>query len=121
MIKRTVAESHSHPTADDIYRMLRPSLPNLSLGTVYRNLNLLTKNGDIVRIFLPSGNDRFDGRKKSHYHALCGKCGRIFDFELPLLSALDDIVEASTGIQIRKRDYIVEGICEACRQEGAEK
>jgi len=62
LIFETVIQNPVHPTADDIYSLVRTKLPNVSLGTVYRNLNLLSEQGDLYRIQLPNVSDRFDAR-----------------------------------------------------------
>lgn len=75
-----------HPTADQVYMHVKQEFPNISLGTVYRNLNLLTDIGEAVKISTPDGGDRFDGRLEPHNHFLCTKCGRLLDLELDMKS-----------------------------------
>ena len=65
-----------HPTAEEVYRALKNDNPNLSLGTVYRNLNQLSEAGMLLKIPIADGSDRFDGRADRHYHMICEKCGR---------------------------------------------
>ena len=67
-IKSYLASTTSHPTADTVYMHVRKEFPNISLGTVYRNLNLLTDLGEAVKITTPDGADRFDGNTNPHYH-----------------------------------------------------
>ena len=62
-----LSATHSHPTADMVYMHVKEEFPNISLGTVYRNLNLLADIGEIIKIPTPDGGDRFDGRTDSHY------------------------------------------------------
>ena len=68
-----------HPTAEMIYTALKEEDPKLSLGTVYRNLALLTEQGEIRKIQTANGPDRYDGNRTEHYHFLCRKCCQIFD------------------------------------------
>ncbi len=75
-----------HPTADTVYIHVKKDFPNISLGTVYRNLNLLTDIGEAVKISTPHGGDRFDGRIEPHNHFLCTKCGRLLDLDLDMHS-----------------------------------
>ena len=85
-IKHYLMTTTKHPTADEIYMHVKREFPNISLGTVYRNLNLLTDIGEAVKISTPNGGDRFDGRIEPHNHFLCTKCGRLLDLELDMQS-----------------------------------
>ncbi len=78
--------TRDHPTADEVYMHVKKDFPNISLGTVYRNLNLLTDIGEAIKIATPDGGDRFDGRIEPHNHFLCKKCGRLLDLELDMQS-----------------------------------
>ena len=72
-----------HPNAEWLYHKLKPEYPDLSLGTVYRNLSLFADAGDILRIGVLGGQERFDGRTDPHAHLLCAECGRVMDVETP--------------------------------------
>lgn len=85
-IKHFLMTTTKHPTADEVYIHVKQDFPNISLGTVYRNLNLLTNIGEAVKISTPDGGDRFDGRTEPHNHFLCTKCGRLLDLELDMKS-----------------------------------
>lgn len=85
-IKQYLMTTREHPTADEVYMHVKQEFPNISLGTVYRNLNLLTDIGDAVKISTPNGGDRFDGRLEPHNHFLCTKCGRLLDLDLDMNS-----------------------------------
>ena len=74
-----VLNSCEHPTAEMIYRDLKKEIPNLSLGTVYRNLNLLVERNLIKKIVVPNNVDRFDKTLIDHDHMNCIKCGRMLD------------------------------------------
>ena len=89
-IKNYLMTTREHPTADEVYMEVKQEFPNISLGTVYRNLNLLTDIGDAVKISTPNGGDRFDGRLEPHNHFLCTKCGRLLDLELDMQS-IDEV------------------------------
>lgn len=77
-----------HPTAEDIYHHIQTDNPNISLGTVYRNLTLLSDLGQIQKISTLDGPDRFDGNFLPHYHFVCRECGKVQDLEM---DALDHI------------------------------
>ena len=80
-----VSDSHAHPSAAAVYDALRESMPRLSLGTVYRNLNQLSDAGRIRKIILPDGTCRFDGGMHPHSHIVCSGCGAILDVIPPEL------------------------------------
>jgi Fur family peroxide stress response transcriptional regulator len=81
---RVVQTTDTHPTADWVYEQVRKILPHVSLGTVYRNLNLLADEGLIQRVILDDGIVRFDGNTNDHHHFICTKTGKIYDVMLPL-------------------------------------
>ncbi len=83
-ILRVVQTTDTHPTADWVYEQVRKALPHVSLGTVYRNLNLLADEGLIQRVILDDGIVRFDGNTNDHHHFICTKTGKIYDVVLPL-------------------------------------
>lgn len=69
----------SHPTAAELYELARTRLPRISLGTVYRNLELLAQNGVIQKLQISGSEARFDGEAEGHHHVVCVHCGRIDD------------------------------------------
>ena len=89
-IKNYLMATKEHPTADGVYMNVKQEFPNISLGTVYRNLNLLTDIGEAIKISTPNGGDRFDGKLEPHNHFLCTKCGRLLDLELDMQS-IDEV------------------------------
>ena len=115
LILNTVLEHNVHPTADYVYSFLRKDNPNLSLGTVYRNLSLLAENGTIRKISIPNGSDRFDGCMHEHYHMVCERCGGVYDIELDGLHSLDERIEQETGFVVTGHELIVNGICNHCK------
>ena len=86
-IKSFLAGRKDHPTADTIYTCLREEYPNISLGTVYRNLALLTDTGEIARISTGNGPERYDGTVTPHQHFICTKCARVYDVETENMEA----------------------------------
>lgn len=81
-IKEYLMSTTEHPTADTVYLHVKKHFPHISLGTVYRNLNLLSDTGEIVKITTPNGGVRFDGYTIPHYHFVCNTCGTVFDLNL---------------------------------------
>lgn len=78
-IKDYLSSVTTHPTADTVYMHIKEEFPNISLGTVYRNLNLLADIGEAIKITTPDGGDRFDARTNPHYHFYCKCCKRMID------------------------------------------
>lgn len=107
----------NHPTADWVYEQARKIIPDISLGTVYRNLRLLTDSGDILELNYGSSFSRFDGNPHPHYHFVCEECGRVIDLDLPLLANLEKEVEAKTGFSVKNHRLEFYGTCEQCLQK----
>ena len=108
---------HTHPTADELYEVVRRRLPHISLGTVYRNLEILSRTGMIRKIELGGTQKRFDGDLEIHQHIRCTSCGRIED--LPGSSSITqcdmDLVER-TGYEVVERRVEFIGNCPECRE-----
>ena len=115
-IKHFLAETKEHPTADTVYLHVKKQFPNISLGTVYRNLNLLTDLGEAVKISTPDGGDRFDGRLEPRNHFLCTKCGRLLDLDLDMKSIEEVNRLAAEGFdgRIESSTTLFYGECSDC-------
>ena len=113
-ILECVMRHHDHPTADIIYQELRESFPNISLGTVYRNLSLLTSLGKIMKITCENHADRFDGQTKPHAHFECKSCGCLQD--IPFKPSIHPQEEIGTGFDGIISDYTItfRGYCAKC-------
>lgn len=107
---------YDHPTAEELYLSLKQKMPNLSLGTVYRNLNMLAGDGVILRISF-EGADRFDGNKELHYHFQCVNCGRVTDIDMPTFDEINQTAQKYSGGIIQTHELIFSGICEKCLSE----
>lgn len=112
LILNCVRSSSLHPTADTVYRMLTPECPNLSRGTVYRNLNLLADEGTLLR--LPFSVERFDGRTDPHPHFVCERCGEVTDVDVAYEEELNARVSRTTGNQVSYHSAYFYGICAQC-------
>ena len=99
---------------------MKEEFPNLSLGTVYRNLNILLDQGLIRRIDFGSTYDRFDANVSQHYHFICDRCGSIIDLELPIDRALEERVAQATPFRVRRHRIEFFGVCDRCQGEGEE-
>lgn len=117
LVLDAVTARHDHPTADDIYLDVRALDSRISRGTVYRNLSVLSLNGEILHVKVPTA-DRFDCRLDLHYHLLCTECGAVCDVPLPYHGELDAELSADTGFRIVRHRTVFEGICPACQRGG---
>lgn len=118
-IIKVIKNSYDHPTAEDIYMTVKVKDPAVSRSTVYRNLNLLVENKLINKIPMQIGADRFDYIRKPHNHAICIKCGKIFDFEYNFeYEEIKKIVREQTGIEISDKGIALDGICNSCKING---
>lgn len=117
LILEVLRSTTSHPTADWVYERVRAKLPNVSLGTIYRNLRSLVEMGEVLELDFGSGQDRFDGNPAPHYHFRCQGCGRVFDLPLANQPHLD--VEAATLFPGRVMGHRLEffGLCPNCQSE----
>lgn len=107
--------SRDHPSADRIYQQLKPQYPDLSLGTVYRNLSQLCTQGLVRRVGTVNGQERYDGRTFPHSHFICNRCGSVVD--LPRLSPEGDCVEQLSvqyEFMVEDCEFIVRGLCKSC-------
>lgn len=112
-----VRNRNDHPTADTIYVNVRKSYPNISLGTVYRNLMLLKKLGRIRTIETGGGVVRFDPKMEDHAHFICKSCGSISDLPFDAGNILENASENCSG-RITGYDAFFYGICEKCTAAG---
>ena len=120
MIYNAVMQHRCHPTADYIYHLLKPENPNLSLATVYRNLNTFAGDGRIVKISMPNGSDRFDGTLRPHFHMVCEQCGEVTDIDLSLLEHMAEEVYTQSGFSVSYYNLVIYGVCERCTIGSAE-
>ncbi|MGY3751101.1 peroxide-responsive transcriptional repressor PerR [Vagococcus acidifermentans] len=112
-------ESHSHPTADEIYRALEDRFPNMSVATVYNNLRLFTEIGFVKEMSYGDASSRFDFTQTKHYHAICTKCGKIIDTFYPGLEDVEAATEKLTGFKIAEHRLELYGICPECQEKEA--
>ena len=110
----------SHPTADEVYRQVRARLPRVSLGTVYRNLEILSENDRILKLELNGEPKRFDARLRPHYHLTCRKCGKVIDLALGPLGDIEERAARLSGCLITGHNLEFSGLCPACRPVKAE-
>ncbi|MGN0474549.1 MAG: transcriptional repressor [Acutalibacteraceae bacterium] len=115
IILNELCSRHDHPTANDIYESVRVILPNISLGTVYRNLNQLADNGIILRLPQPDSSNRFDGKSVRHYHLCCKQCGSITDIDSTILDDFFGVIMSKYSFEADCSGMTISGICSKCR------
>lgn len=120
IIKEFLMTRKDHPTADVVYMNVRQQNPNISLGTVYRNLTLLADIGEIQRLRVGDGVDHFDADTSSHYHFICQDCGSVIDLEMDSIEHIKDIAGAHFDGKITGHMTYFYGICGKCSKDKSE-
>jgi Fur family peroxide stress response transcriptional regulator len=114
-IKNFLMNRTDHPTAETIYENLRLEYPKISLGTVYRNLSLLSELGEIQTIATGVGPDRFDGNTAPHYHFICKHCGSVIDLKMQGLEHINLLAQHDFSGSIEDHTVFFYGTCEKCK------
>ncbi|MCF0241919.1 MAG: transcriptional repressor [Treponema sp.] len=107
---------YDHPSADMVFDSVKNEFPNISLGTVYRNLTLLCDTGDIIKVTSVNGVDRFDFNTTPHCHFICSKCTKVQDVD----ASMDEIINRDELVKvpgsIERTEVMVYGLCQECRE-----
>ena len=104
-----------HLTADEMYARVRAKLPNISLGTVYRNLEILSEAHLIRKLRLGCGRKQYDGGLHRHYHVRCVLCGKVSDVPAGSFGDLDAAASKTTDFGILGHELVFDGECPECR------
>lgn len=115
LVFEAVNKLQCHATADEVYELIAKEHPNVSRATVYRNLNSLSETGDIRKIEIPGGADRFDHICHDHCHVKCEKCGRVFDVDMEYITGLEKNIKDDRGFSFTGYDILFRGICPDCK------
>lgn len=115
-ILEAIQSTKSHPTAEWVYQKLKPEFPNLSLGTVYRNIAQFKEDGLIIGVGIINGQERFDANVAPHGHFICNECGCVVDIPMDYVSP-ETIATVSQELdaEIESHDLIFYGQCSKCR------
>lgn len=116
-IREFIQNCHYHPTADNVFAAIRQEFPNISLGTVYRNLSLLVELGEISKISTGTGPDRFDCNTAPHSHFICTKCHAIEDMEMTDIDCITKKASENFKGKILSLTTTFYGICKHCLEE----
>lgn len=114
VILEEIMNLDSHPTADEVYEIVRKRLPKVSLGTIYRNLEVLTGKGLIQKLEVGGSQRRFDGNTNNHYHLRCRECGRVIDLTTKPLKAIEETISQLADWEILGHRLELIGICLSC-------
>jgi len=114
IILEELSKVKSHPTANEVYDMVRKRLPRIGLGTVYRNLELMAESGVILKLEVGGTQKRFDATTDLHYHIRCISCGKVDDIELPVQHQINEAATLNTNYQVLSHHIEFSGTCEEC-------
>lgn len=103
-----------HPTADEVYEYVKNSDSNIGKATVYRILNKMVEEHEILRLSMPIGPDRFDATVSEHQHFECRICKKIFDIDIPEIPNIDSRLKSEFGFSVENHNIIFEGVCPEC-------
>lgn len=115
MLKLLRSGRLNHPCAAEVYAEMKRIMPEIGIATVYRNLNVLVEAGLLLRLTLAGEPDRFDFRLDSHNHAICDKCGEVFDFECSSIGDISKKLLQDNDFKVTTTNIFVRGLCKKCR------
>ncbi|MBE6632132.1 MAG: transcriptional repressor [Ruminococcaceae bacterium] len=113
-VKNLLKSVCCHPTAEWIYTELKKEHPNISLATVYRNLNVLCQMGEAVKIEVGDGTVRYDGMPENHYHFLCSECHDVMDVSRGELEGINKEIENKYNVTVDTHSIVFYGKCKKC-------
>lgn len=116
-ILEILCSTTSHPTANALYDMVRKKIPNISLGTVYRNLNALSKSGEILKIDSGHEHSHYDGNAMPHDHFVCKICQRVYDVNNVYDSDIDKNAQNCVDGKIEYHSLLFFGVCDECNKK----
>jgi len=116
-IYEVLASTGEHPAAEDIFQRLKPGLPSLSRGTVYRTLDLFESHGLVSRVVVRDDQARFDANLDAHHHLVCTRCHCVIDFQDARLESLPIEGVTPEGFQVQGHQIHLLGLCRRCRED----
>ncbi|MEG1932895.1 MAG: transcriptional repressor [Pygmaiobacter sp.] len=114
LVLQAVRALQCHPTAEQVYDVVSSQHPTVSKATVYRNLNSLVEDGELVRLSMPCDADRFDDHLNFHYHLHCEICSQVVDLPLCYLDTLNKSAEKGSGCKVKSHNLMFTGRCKDC-------
>ena len=117
VILKELQSKNNHPSADELYERVRVHLPRISLGTVYRNLEVLCELGEIQKLSLSGSIKRYDGHPSKHYHIRCVRCNRVDDAPIAPMNRIEDELYETTVFEIIGHNLEFVGFCPECSKK----
>lgn len=117
LVRSAVYEMKRHVTANEVYEFIQKDHPTIGKGTVYRNLDILVEEGDLRKVEVPDGPNRYDFTLKKHYHMRCITCGEVFDADMDELPDLMKKIHDTHGMEFLSYDIFFKGICRKCKEK----
>lgn len=114
LVLEAVNNLKNHPTVDEVYETVIKTYPNISKGTVYRNLNQLAEESIINRIKVPGAAERFDHQTHCHYHLKCLECGFMYDIDIKNNLDLNEHIQIPNGFKLDGYEIMFKGFCPKC-------
>jgi Fur family ferric uptake transcriptional regulator len=114
VILEELKQLHSHPTADELYQIVRRRLPKVSIATVYRNLEILCSEGVAQKMDIPGTQRRFDGETNNHYHVRCVACGRVEDVDFDPIPKIEQTIRNRSKYKVLSHRLEFIGLCPDC-------
>ncbi len=116
IILEELGKVKSHPTANEVYDMVRKRLPRIGLGTVYRNLELMADSGIILKLEVGGTQKRFDATIAPHYHIRCTSCGKVDDLDMEVQTTINEAAAIASNYEVLGHHIEFTGICNTCSQ-----
>ena len=121
IILEELSKVKTHPTASELYDMVRKRLPRIGLGTVYRNLELMAENGMVLKLEVGGTQKRFDATTHTHYHIRCSDCGKVDDIDTPVMDDLVREAANATAYEVLGHHIEFSGRCMACQKKSRKR
>ncbi len=121
IILEELSKVKTHPTASELYDMVRKRLPRIGLGTVYRNLELMAENGMVLKLEVGGTQKRFDATTHTHYHIRCSDCGKVDDIDTPVMDDLVREAANATAYEVLGHHIEFSGKCPACQKKNSKE
>lgn len=116
-ILELLQSTETHPSAEWLFQTLKPTYPDLSLGTIYRNLTFFQEQGEIKSVGVVNGQERFDATTHTHSHFICETCGSVYDLHnITLDHSIETQVSQEYQFQVKRHELNLYGLCTSCQQ-----
>ena len=116
VILAKIRSTKTHPTAEWVYRELKDEIPDLSLGTVYRNIGVFKEDGEMISVCTVNGQERFDANTMPHSHFVCTACNAVIDFDGFDKHSKPKNHLKQMGFKVNRMELIAYGLCDKCNE-----